>query len=357
MNFLFVDASRKLWGTEQALLELASGCARAGHRVVAVVRADSEMAQAMRVVPGIELHETPFRGGEDPRALWRVLRLGRATRTDWLVTAHSKHHWPLLLGARWLGCRLAAFRHMAYIRSRFTRYWMPRLADRYFVVSEFARQRLISQGVPGRCLHISHNPIDTRRFRPDAEARRRLRQRLGMDEDTPLAGFIGRHTWCKGVSVLRQAVIETMHERPTMHMLWLGEGAELAATKAVVDAVGQAERHHFIAWQVDVEKVYSALDVLLCPSEIEETFGRVVAEAQACGVPVIARDRGGLSEAMADGRTGLLWRQNDAGSLASLLGGLLDDPDRRQAMSAAGVAWVTRFCTSSVVEAFVAQLH
>lgn len=88
MNFLFVDASHRLWGTEQARLELASGCAHAGHHVVAVVRAESEMAQAMRGISGIELHETPSYGGEDPRAVRLVLGLDRATRIDWLVTAH-----------------------------------------------------------------------------------------------------------------------------------------------------------------------------------------------------------------------------------------------------------------------------
>ncbi|MDE2406513.1 MAG: glycosyltransferase family 4 protein [Xanthomonadaceae bacterium] len=356
MNFVFVDASRKLWGTEQAFLELARGCAGAGHRVIAVVRADSEMAVAMRGMDGIELWETPFRGGEDPRAFRKVLQAARTCHADWLVAAHGKHHWPLLLAAWWSGSGLAAFRHLSYIRSRMTRYWMPRLARRYFVVSEFARQRLIEDGVPARCLQIVHNPIDTARFHPDGEARRQLRATLGIGENVVLAGFVGRHTVDKGVMPLRQAMIEVMQERPDVHMLWLGEGAELAATVAVVDAVGQACRHHFINWRDDTATVYPALDLLLCPSDIEETFGRVVAESQACGVPVIARARGGLPEAMREGETGLLWRGDAIADLAALIGRLIDDPARRQAMAAAAPASAARFRTEVVVQAFIRQL-
>lgn len=356
MNFLFVDASRKLWGTERALLELAAGCAQAGHRVLAVIRRDSEMAVAMRALPAIELHETCFKGGEDPRAFRLVLQLGRQARVDWLVAAHGKHHWPLWVAAKILGTRLAAFRHLTYIRSRFTRYWMPRLADRYCVVSEFARRRLVADGVPERCLRVVYNPIDCTRFCPDPQRRAILRDALAIEPDALLAGFAGRHEAAKGVPVLRRAMIEAMRDRPGLHMLWLGEGPELAATHAAIDAAGQAARHHFIAWRDDPEAVYPALDLLLCPSEIEETFGRVVAEAEACGVPVIARDRGALPEALCAGETGMLWPGDDADSLARLAGDLLDDAARRQVMAQAAPRWVRRFDTPVVVEAFVSLL-
>jgi D-inositol-3-phosphate glycosyltransferase len=102
--------------------------------------------------------------------------------------------------------------------------------------------------------------------------------------------------------------------------------------------------------------VYPALDLLVCPSEEEETFGRVVAEAQACGVPVIARDRGGLPEAMIAGETGLLWRGDATHDLADLIGRLVDDRSRRQAMAAAAPASAARFSTDVVVNKFIAQL-
>ena len=356
MNFVFVDASRKLWGTEQAFLELARGCASAGHGVIAVVRADSEMALAMRQVPGIQLWETPFRGGEDLRAFRKVLQAVRTLHADWLVTAHGKHHWPLLFASLLTGTPLVAFRHLTYIRSRVTRYWMPRLAKRYVVVSEFARQRLIDDGVPARCLRIVPNPIDVRRFHPSTEARATLRRELRLADDAVLVGFVGRHTSGKGGAALRQAMIEVMQECPDVHMLWLGEGAELAATRAVVDAVGQAARHHFITWRDDTASVYPALDLLVCPSEEEETFGRVVAEAQACGVPVIVRDRGGLPEAMIAGETGLLWRGDAIHDLTEMIGRLIEDNPRRQTMAAAAPTSAARFSTDVVVSRFIEQL-
>lgn len=85
-----------------------------------------------------------------------------------------------------------------------------------------------------------------------------------------------------------------------------------------------------MGWRLDIEAVYPALDVLLCPLEIEETFGRVV--AQACGVPVIARDRGGLAR----GNGG--WAHG-------------------RALAAAGGAWIACSRTAEVVETFVARLR
>ena len=351
MNLLFVESSRRSWGSEQHFVELAIGCQSAGHRVEAVVRAGSDVALSLQHA-GVAVHATPFRGGADPRAMRVVWKTARSLKADWIVTDHLKHYWPLLLLARATGTRLAVFRHMAYIRGWLTRQIFPRLVDRFFVVSRFESERLACDGVCASRLITLYNPIDLGRFVPDLLARGQVRAELGLPAEAQLLGFIGRHDASKGVSALRLALSRAMDRDPGLHAAWVGEGPEWQATRDWVGAGPHADRHHFIPWTDCVQRYHAALDCLVCPSVIAETFGRVLAEAQACGVPVIARDRGGLPEAFDPGRSGLLWTDDDPETLAGLILEMLRDRQRRAAMGACGRAFVQRFSVPVIVAEF-----
>lgn len=356
MNFVFVESSRRVWGSEQHFIDLAIGCRSAGHRVEVVARADSDVANLLRRA-GIVVHATRFRGGADPRAMRIVWKTVRDIGADWIVTDHLKHYWPLYLVARGSGTRLAVFRHMAYLRQWFTRRVFPRVADRFFVVSRFARDKLVADGVCASQLLILYNPIDLTRFVANSDVRRHTRIELGLPLDVPVAGFIGRHDDAKGVPALRLALAHAMDRHPDLHAVWVGEGPQWQPTRDSVAAGPHAGRHRFVSWTEAVERYHVVLDCLVCPSEIEETFGRVLAEAQACGVPVIAHDRGGLREAFAPGETGLLWSDDDPATLSALILELLHDPQRRAAMGQAGRSFVQRFSTPRIVAEFERMLH
>lgn len=351
MRLVFVESSRRKWGSEQHFVDLAIGCRAAGHRVEAVVRAGSDVARFLERA-GIVVHGTPFRGGADPRAMWMVWKTVRRLEADWIITDHLKHYWPLLLLARATGTRLAVFRHMAYIRGWLTRTVFPRLADRFFVVSRFERDKLAADGACAERLLVLYNPIDLQRFVPNPEARQQVRAELGLPPDARLLGFIGRHDFSKGVGALRPALSHAMNQEPGLHAVWVGAGPEWEASKEMVTSGPHADRHHFVPWTDDVERYHAALDCLVCPSVIEETFGRVLAEAQACGVPVIARDRGGFPEAFEPGRSGLLWKDDDPATLAGLIVELLGDRQRRETMGSAGRAFVQRFSVPRIVAQF-----
>ena len=82
---------------------------------------------------------------------------------------------------------------------------------------------------------------------------------------------------------------------------------------------------------------YRAADLVTVPSH-SESFGLVALEAQACGTPVVAASVGGLRTAVSDGVSGVLVPGHDPARWAEVLGGLLDDPDRRARMGRAAVA-------------------
>jgi glycosyltransferase involved in cell wall biosynthesis len=98
--------------------------------------------------------------------------------------------------------------------------------------------------------------------------------------------------------------------------------AELSVELGVRDAVG------FDGPTEDLESVFGSIDVLLVPSW-EEPFGRVVAEAMAAGVPVVATDRGGPAELIEDGVSGHLLAPRDPGAWADLCVRVLSDAAAR----------------------------
>jgi glycosyltransferase involved in cell wall biosynthesis len=358
MKLLLVDSSRWGWGTEQHFVELACALHQAGHELHVVVRRGSGVDQLLES-RGIPRHTTPFRGGGDPRGLWKVAQVVRRFRPEWIVTNRAKLYWPMVIMGLSMGVRVAIFRHLTYFKHWHERQLLPRLADRFYVVSEFGRDVLAREGVPAERMVPLYNPINVRRFCPLApEERARIRADLGFAPGDVIAGFAGRIELSKGVGSLREALTLAMERLPELRMLWIGDGAARVETENFAADRGYGARQLFLGSQLQVEKYIAILDLLIAPSLTPETFGRVVAEAQACGVPVLASAAGGLAEAFEPGLTGLLLDSPaDPATISDAIELLARDSLMRARLGAAGVNFVrARFAADQIAAAFVANL-
>ena len=241
---------------------------------------------------------------------------------------------------------------------KLTRYFVPRLADRFFVVSEYVQNEFLRCGVPQHRLRLLYNPIDTETFRPDPAARARLRLQLGLDESQVMVGFLGRMVRSKGVFTLADAATLAMDRMLDLHLLWVGEGGDLAELRRRYLAPEHRGRHHFIGWSQDPAAIYPALDLVAVPSIAPESFGRVSAEAQACGVPVLCSDIGGLRETLLPDLSGVLTPPGDAEFLCEQMLRLAVDAEQRQRMGAQGRQYVVdHFSSQQVCEQFARQLR
>lgn len=107
---------------------------------------------------------------------------------------------------------------------------------------------------------------------------------------------------------------------------------------------------HVLGFRDDLPSIMKGCDVLSLPSDHEGT-PRVITEAMACGLPVVASDVGGIPEQVADGQSGLLVPARDGEALVDALQALLEDPDRRRSMAKVGRDRVERFSVEAMVEA------
>jgi glycosyltransferase involved in cell wall biosynthesis len=108
---------------------------------------------------------------------------------------------------------------------------------------------------------------------------------------------------------------------------------------------------------VDSEVLLQQTDVLVAPSLLSETFGRVVIEAYAHGVPVIASDRGGMPELVEAGRSGYLIDPSHPNHLTMKMQSFIDDPAMIEKMRPSCFEEAKRFVPANVVERYLDLYH
>ena len=356
MRMLFVDVSRRALGTEQHFATLAAGCHGTGHEVVAIVREGSDVADILESY-GVDVRRVRCRGGVDPRLLKVVWRCARTFRPEWMITNRTKLYWPLYLLARLIGCRIAAFKHIINIGRWHVRVLLPMLLDAFFVVSDYAVERAIAAGVSQKRLRRLYNPIDLAKFSACDDSRAHARARLGIPREAFVVGFVGRHCDEKGADVLVETLCDVMPQREDVYALWVGDGPDRERTIESLQRRTGLARHRLVDWTKTPEHYYSAMDCLVAPSRIQETFGRVVVEAQACAVPVIAMAQAGMVEAFAPGVSGVPIYKLDTTTLGTAILALRDDPALRSQFSVQGMAFASRFEMHGIADTFVKTLE
>lgn len=152
--------------------------------------------------------------------------------------------------------------------------------------------------------------------------------------------FVGRIQRLKGPQVLIDAVAELRRRRPELPLrvsiIGAGSGTRTLDLAGMVQSHGLSDVVHLHP-PVGAEQLahwYRSADVVAMPS-YSESFGLVALEAQACGTPVVATRVGGLTNAVSDGRTGLLVPGHRAAAWADALEALYDDERTRDDMGRA----------------------
>lgn len=176
--------------------------------------------------------------------------------------------------------------------------------------------------------------VDLERFRPDEEMRKRIRS----DWDVPLNGclflFVGRLNRDKGVLDLAQAFAQLARDRDDVWLMVVGPdeaGIGKDFERACGKALARVRRVDYIATP---EHAMAAADVFVLPS-YREGFGNVVIEAAACGVPAVASRIYGLTDAVEEDVTGLLYTPGDIMALRDCLQRLCCDSALRFRMGTA----------------------
>lgn len=172
--------------------------------------------------------------------------------------------------------------------------------------------------------------VDSALFRPDRRSVDWRRATAGRD-DTKIMLYVGRLSREKNLDLLAEAFARL--NRADTHLVLVGDGP----ARGDLERRLAGRRVTFTGYLrgVQLATAYASADVFAFPS-VTETFGQVVFEAMASGLPIVARDGEGVCDLVTHGVTGLLVPSDDAGEFASALNALLGDEDRRRCMGSSG---------------------
>lgn len=281
----------------------------------------------------------------DPRPLWKLLG-----KEQWdLIDLHEEPFGLAVaevLFLRWLRAPRVPFIFSSAqnIEKRYPppfrwleRIALVRAAGAYTCNSE-AGDILRAKGLRGEWTLLPLG-VDVERFKPVDRT---------PPTDSLSVGFVGRLIRHKGVDVLLEAVAN----EPRISVEVFGAGSELEHLSTLVDTLGIGERVRFHGYieEAKLPGLYPTVDVLAVPSiplpGWKEQFGRVVVEAQASGVPVVASASGALPDVV--GEAGLLVPPEDPAALHAALVRFLEEPDLWSALREAGLAAAARYSWESV---------
>ena len=216
---------------------------------------------------------------------------------------------------------------------------IAQLATRVFVDSPSQRDFLLAEGVlpVGKGEVIGHGSIcgvNAERFRPNREVRKTIRRELNIPDDAIVVIFLGRINRDKGVLDLAMAFTRLAAKRKNIELLLVGAEEDVAyATLREICGISSRLLHH-VNYTPCPERYMAAADVLCLPS-YREGFGQVIIEAASTGLPSVCSRIYGITDAVVNGRTGLLFPPGDINALTVALERMLDDTSLRQKMGEA----------------------
>jgi glycosyltransferase involved in cell wall biosynthesis len=226
-------------------------------------------------------------------------------------------------------------------------------AQGWIAGASLVHEAMLRRGFPeskGRTLNLA---VDLDEFQPmSGVARAGMLEQLGLKP--PVIGFVGRLTQAKGLDVLMQALELVGGARP-WSLLFLGSGGYQEKIAAWSTRMGWKERvKTLLVKHGDMPRYISCLDLLAAPSQTmknwREQFGRMIIEAFACGVPVIGSDSGEIPFVIGD--AGRIVGERDVAGWAQAIADLLDHPEKREELRAAGLVRAPRYSTAAIAQQY-----
>lgn len=214
------------------------------------------------------------------RSAWQAIRACWRTRTPVLVRSDSHLHTPrhpLKKVAKWPFYR-----------------WFVRKFDACLAAGTWAREYFLHYGASPAKIFTSPHTIDVARFARAAESlrvqRAALRQEWGLAADAVVFLFVAKFVDKKRPADFIAALAQAAARNPRICGLMVGDGPLRALCEAQAKTQGAPIAFAGFLNQSQITKAYAAADMLIMPSDGGETWGLVVNEALACGVPCLVSD-------------------------------------------------------------------
>jgi len=332
ITVLHLIGSLRVGGAEQQLVSLAPLFDRERFRIiVATMEPSGTLVERLRA-SNTDVRALNFRMRYFLPRLWRLCCLLRREEVDILHT-HMFH-------ASWYGriaglcARVPVMIATDHGQELWKKPWdiaFERFANKYTAlriavsqdVAEILKTR---EGVPANKLLVIPNGVDVERFQAGKSGRESVRSQLGFQDGAIVVGTVARLVEPKALHFLIKAVAQVSKAVPQVRLVIVGDGPLRGDLESAAADQGISDRVLFTGSRSDIPEMLAAFDIFAL-SSISEGLPVSLLEAMAAGKPIVATKVGGIPEALADGREGLLVEPGDPDALAEAVRELACNPD------------------------------
>jgi len=341
----FTDTLDDVNGVATTIRKMTAAGAAAGKELTVIVsrgelQTDDIPIKNFKPIGEFELPEYELQKLSFPPILQILDYIQREKFTEIIVSTPGPVGLTGLLAAKMLNLQTSGIYHTdfpqyvriltedGFLESVAWRYmhWFYGQLDTVFVNSEEYRQSWIKRGFDPAKLKIFPRGLDTNLFSP---ARRKLAfwEKFGATNAQVRLLYVGRISKEKDLDVLADAYRRLRSEDLPVQLFVVGHGPY---SEALAESLPEAFFTGYLTGK-ELATAYASADIFVFPSTTD-TFGNVIIEAQASGVPVVVSDSGGPKELVEDKTTGLITKSHDADDFARAIRALATDPALREHM-------------------------
>ncbi len=306
-------------------------------------------------IPEYELQKLSF-----PPILGIFDYIQRERFTEVIISTPGPIGMSALLAAKMLGIRTSGIYHTdfpqyvriltddSYLETLAWHYmhWFYNQLDLIFVNSEQYRKCWVDRGIDANKIAILPRGLDTELFHPSKREEAFWKDR-GMREGEVGILYVGRISKEKDLDMLAEAYKRLQTEGLPVRLLMVGDGPY---RKELEEMLPDAIFTGYLAG-LELAKAYASADCFGFPSTTD-TFGNVIIEAQATGLPVVVSDMGGPKELVSHGISGLITKALDVDDFTSAVRRLVTEPALRLSMRQAALDSVSDRNWSSAFRKF-----
>jgi len=330
MHIVHALFSPHMGGLEASYVDTTDVLIANGHKISVLCHENSPYRESLSQL-GCAIYTAVPTGFYDIFAAWKVRRLLHKIKPD-LIIAHNARAISLLsFAALGTGILVCGVSH-SYKTPRTMR------ADRLVVLTEHMRAHFIKAGFSPEKLHVIPNLI------------RLTAVPVVKPRHTPVTiGAIGRFRTDKGFDAFLRA-LHLLKQKNIYFSAYIGgRGEESGALHLLAEKYGLASHIKWEGWVQDKEAFYQQLDIMCLPS-LEESFGIVVLEALAHGIPIVASNVSGPASIITNGKNGLLAQPGNGKDIANAIEYLIDNPDLAERIIQEGWKRAQDFSFSTIAD-------
>lgn len=198
-------------------------------------------------------------------------------------------------------------------------------------------------------IKVVHNAVDREIFKPDPGKRQQVREKLSVNQDDMVLGYVGRLNYVKGVDLLINAMPLLLKQCNHYYLVIVGEGDLHDFLKKLSEQLGVADHVRFLGFCDNVADIMNIFDIGVIPSR-QEPFGIVALEFMSTKIPIVCSGVDGLAEFVKDRVTALVTKNNDPAEICTAVSELTNDANLRNKLIDSAYQYSEKFAVPNYVK-------